>query len=144
FKETLRIKPAIPRNIRFCIKEDILPDGTKIYPGEVVGWSSYVMGRTESIWGPDAKQFIPSRWLNFQKRPTLAMFNSFHLGPRMCLGHKFAVTEASTIVSMMLQKFEFELEEPERVAKYLVSITYPMAGGLRVKVKRRSRAAVAV
>ncbi|KAF9431942.1 hypothetical protein BGZ76_011497, partial [Entomortierella beljakovae] len=55
FNESLRLYPSVPRNMKQCVQDDIFPDGTKIYKGEWFSWSSYVMGRSERIWGPDAK-----------------------------------------------------------------------------------------
>ncbi|KAF9981186.1 hypothetical protein BGZ65_004231, partial [Modicella reniformis] len=60
FNEALRIYPSVPRNLKICVKDDVLPDGTKVHAGEWVTWSSYVMGRSERIWGPDAKKYKPS------------------------------------------------------------------------------------
>ena len=59
------------------------------------------MNRSTSIWGPDAKEFVPERWLNnenglTQRAKELQGFHhtlSFIDGPRTCLGKSFAVTE---------------------------------------------------
>ncbi|KAF9348142.1 hypothetical protein BGX26_000423 [Mortierella sp. AD094] len=141
FNEALRIFPVVPRNLRYCESDDILPDGTKVYAGEWVSWSSYVMGRSESIWGPDAKEYRPSRWLNTEK-PSSSKFNSFHAGPRACVGQQFAIIEALTITGMIFQSFNLELEDPSRVPKYKASTNFPMADGLNVRVSRRSGATV--
>ncbi|KAF9200280.1 hypothetical protein BGZ49_009501 [Haplosporangium sp. Z 27] len=141
FYEALRIFPMVPRNLRNCVNDDVLPDGTKVYAGEWVTWSTYVMGRSERIWGPDAKEYKPSRWINTEK-PSQSKFNSFHAGPRVCLGQQFATVEALTIMGMVLQKFEITLEDPSRVPRYKPSLIFPMAGGLGVRVSRRSGAVV--
>src|SRR5690348_11825435 len=44
FHETLRLYPQVPRNAKECISDDVLPDGTVIYKGELVGFSTYAMG----------------------------------------------------------------------------------------------------
>ncbi|KAF9147409.1 hypothetical protein BGX20_006655 [Mortierella sp. AD010] len=129
----------VPRNIRRCEKDDILPDGTKVYAGEWVTWSTYAMGRSELVWGPDAKKYKPSRWINTEK-PSQSKFNSFHAGPRVCLGQQFATIEALTIIAMILQSFDLKLEDPSRVPTYKPSLIFPMAGGLNVRVSRRSGA----
>ncbi|KAG0073777.1 hypothetical protein BGZ92_003697 [Podila epicladia] len=132
----LRIFPPVPRNLRYCVKEDILPDGTKVYAGEWVAWSSYVMGRSESVWGPDAKEFRPSRWINSVK-PSLGKFNSFGLGPRACPGQQYATIQALTVISMILQHFDVKLEEPSKVPTYATSLAFPMIDGLKIRVSRR-------
>lgn len=81
FYEALRLYPSVPKNIKTCVEDDILPGGTKVYKGDRVGWSPYVMGRDTAIWGPDAKEYKPERWSSSEK-PSSAKFNAFHLGPR--------------------------------------------------------------
>ncbi|KAF9351087.1 Protein kinase alk2 [Mortierella sp. NVP85] len=137
FHEALRIYPSVPRNLKVCLKDDVLPDGTKVHAGEWVTWSSYVMGRSERIWGPDAKEYRPSRWINTEK-PSQGKFNSFHAGPRVCLGQQFATIEALSMIGMILQKFEVSLVEPSKEPQYGVSVTFPMLDGLKIRVKRRS------
>ncbi|KAF8981542.1 hypothetical protein BGZ46_002622 [Entomortierella lignicola] len=139
--ETLRIFPVIPRNMRCCEKDDILPDGTKVYKGEWISWNSYAMGRNENIWGPDAKEYKPSRWLGTE-RPPSSKFNSFHTGPRICPGQQYATIEAVTIMAMILQSFELKLLNPTAGPKYGPSLGLPMAEGLNIKVTRRSTAVV--
>lgn len=78
----LRLYPAVPRNLKICVKDDVLPDGTKIYAGEWITWSSFVMGRSKTIWGEDARDYKPSRWINTEK-PSQGKFNAFHVGPRV-------------------------------------------------------------
>ena len=43
------------------------------------------MGRNERIWGDDAKQFIPERFLNSEDglKPNQYKFSSFNCGPRL-------------------------------------------------------------
>jgi cytochrome P450 len=135
--EALRIYPVLPRNLRMCVKDDVLPDGTKVYVGEWVTWSSYVMGRSERIWGPDAKSYNPGRWINTEK-PSQGKFNSFHAGPRVCPGQQFATIEALSMIGMILQRFEVSLVDPHSEPQYRASLNLPMADGLKIRVKRRS------
>ncbi|KAF9101625.1 hypothetical protein BGX27_011399 [Mortierella sp. AM989] len=137
--EALRIFPVAPRNLRYCDNDDTLPDGTKVYKGEYVAWSSYVMGRSEALWGIDAKEYRPSRWINTEK-PSPTKFNSFHAGPRVCPGQQFAINESLTIISMIFQSFNLELEDPSRVPAYRPSLAFPMIDGLNIRVTRRSKA----
>ncbi|KAI7819906.1 cytochrome P450 [Gamsiella multidivaricata] len=132
----LRLYPSVPRNMKQCVQDDVLPDGTRIYKGEWFTWSSYVMGRSELIWGPDAKEYKPSRWINSEK-PSQGKFSSFHAGPRVCIGQQFATIEAMTIIAMILSKLDITLVNPSKVPPYGVSLTMPMLEGLPVRIKRR-------
>ncbi|CAO3570765.1 unnamed protein product [Mortierella alpina] len=81
FYEALRLYPSVPKNGKICVQDDVLPNGTKVYKGDRVSWSSYAMGRASSLWGPDAKEYKPERWLSGEK-PSSSKFISFHHGPR--------------------------------------------------------------
>ncbi|KAF9901948.1 hypothetical protein EC991_005465 [Linnemannia zychae] len=136
FFETLRLYPSVPQNIRSVLEDDVLPGGIKVYKGERVTWGIWGMGRDTDIWGPDAEEFRPERWLQGDKFPS-TKFVSFHLGPRTCLGQQFAYIQAITITSMLLQKFDFELVDPHNEPVYGTSLTLPMANGLPVRIRRR-------
>ncbi|KAF9380463.1 hypothetical protein CPC16_010309 [Podila verticillata] len=135
--ESLRLFPSVPRNLKQCVQDDILPDGTHIYKGEWFTWSSYVMGRSELVWGADAKEYKPSRWIGTEK-PSQGKFSSFHAGPRVCIGQQFATIEALTMIAMILSKFRIELVEPNKLPAYGVSVTLPMLDGLPIRVHRRN------
>ncbi|KAF9956547.1 hypothetical protein BGZ72_002681 [Mortierella alpina] len=140
FHEALRLYPSVPSNNKICVEDDTLPGGVKVYKGDVVAWNSYAMGRASSVWGSDAKEFKPERWLNGDK-PSSSKFISFHHGPRTCLGQQFATIEAITLMSMLVQHFTFELVDPNNEPAYLPSLTLPMERGLPILVKRRVSAA---
>ncbi|KAJ1507387.1 hypothetical protein HMI54_004244, partial [Coelomomyces lativittatus] len=70
FKETLRLYPSVPKEIKYAVKDDVWPDGTKIPAGQAIIWSPYGMGRSEHLWGSDALEFRPERWeTEFQPSP---------------------------------------------------------------------------
>ncbi|KAF3776284.1 Cytochrome P450 4g1 [Nymphaea thermarum] len=62
--ETLRLYPAIPFDRRYACKDDVLPDGFKVKKGDGVSHVTYAMGRMKYIWGDDAEDFRPGRWLH--------------------------------------------------------------------------------
>lgn len=45
-------------------KDDVFPDGFKVKKGDGVGYMAYAMGRMTYIWGEDAEEFRPERWLH--------------------------------------------------------------------------------
>lgn len=45
------------------IADDLLPDGTKVKKGSLVVYVAYAMGRMTALWGADACDFKPERWL---------------------------------------------------------------------------------
>lgn len=51
------------QNSKEAVADDILPDGTKVKEGDTVMFHAYGMGRMPYIWGPDAGDFKPDRWI---------------------------------------------------------------------------------
>ncbi|KAF9172093.1 hypothetical protein BGX21_005455 [Mortierella sp. AD011] len=138
FHEALRLYPSVPRNLKVCVEDDVLPNGVEIKKGESFLWSPWTMGRDTNIWGPDAKEFNPDRWLQGESvSPT--KFPAFHAGPRTCLGQQFATIEAITVMSILFRQFNFELVDPNSEVHYAAGLTLPVANGLPIRVSRRER-----
>lgn len=95
----LRLYPSVPINSRTANRTTTLPvgggpDGKSpilIRKGEAVGYCPYVMHRRKDIFGPDANQFRPERWLDDGGRLFATVgfgYLPFNAGPRICLGRK--------------------------------------------------------
>uniref|UniRef100_A0A7N0V0P7 Cytochrome P450 704C1 n=1 Tax=Kalanchoe fedtschenkoi TaxID=63787 RepID=A0A7N0V0P7_KALFE len=61
--ETLRLYPAVPLDGRCAEEDDTLPDGYKLTKGDGVYYIAYAMGRMTRVWGEDAEDFRPERWI---------------------------------------------------------------------------------
>ncbi|KAJ3320035.1 hypothetical protein HDU76_000402 [Blyttiomyces sp. JEL0837] len=139
FHESLRLFPSVPREMKQANANDILPDGTQIPKGSLIVWHPYSMGRLESIWGPDAKQFKPERWLKMEKQVSPYDYPVFNAGPRVCLGKSMAELEGVFVLVGLLRGFEITVLEGQNVT-YGMSLTLPMRNGLKVLVKARMAA----
>ena len=62
--ETLRLYPSVPMELKMAVNDDILPDGTFVPAGSCVSFSPYMLGRSRGLWGADAADFRPERWLD--------------------------------------------------------------------------------
>ncbi|KAJ7254379.1 cytochrome P450 [Mycena haematopus] len=113
--EAMRLYPSVPFNIRQCIKATTWPspdpNEKPIYipAGAQVPYSVLLMHRRKDLWGPDAEEFDPDRWLD-ERLKTYLLTNSFQFlpfnaGPRICLGQQFAYNEMSFIIIRLLQSF---------------------------------------
>ncbi|KAK8495496.1 hypothetical protein V6N12_032775 [Hibiscus sabdariffa] len=114
--------------------DDVLPDGHKVKKGDEVYYLAYAMGRMPYIWGEDAEEFQPERWLKdgvFQPQSSF-QFISFHAGPRICLGKEFAYRQMKILSIVLLRYFRFKLSNNAQDAAYRVTITLHMKGGLHV------------
>jgi cytochrome P450 len=138
-KETLRLNPAVPSNIREALKDVVLCDGTVVKAGETVSWSSYSIGRMPSVWGSDAKEFKPERWIDADTGKLIAVspfqFPVFNGGPRICLGVKLAMMEIKITAASVLSKYRFTVDPGQDVA-YRLGLTLAMKTGLEVKVAK--------
>jgi cytochrome P450 len=138
--ESMRLYPPVPVNTLRAETDDVLPDGTALQAGWFVAYNSYGMGRMESIWGRDAREYRPERWLNPADgtfRPDSPFrFVAFHAGPRLCLGKEMAYIQMKSIVACVLEELDVAVDGaycPRKVA----SLTLRMADGLPVTVKPR-------
>ncbi|KAG0278085.1 Protein kinase alk2 [Linnemannia exigua] len=134
--ESLRIYPSVPGNMKVAVQDDVWPDGTKIYKGEFISWNTWTMGRSTALWGLDAREYNPDRWMTGEHIPS-HKFPAFHVGPRTCLGQQFATVEAITVMAILLQRFTFELVDPDIEPGYLPGLTLHMANGLPLRVHQR-------
>ncbi|CEI97321.1 hypothetical protein RMCBS344292_11456 [Rhizopus microsporus] len=142
FFETLRLYPSVPGNQKYALKDDIWPDGTHVKAGTYVSWSPYAQGRSTKVWGEDAKEFHPERWLDENgnlKRESAGKWPAFHAGPRICLGQNLATLEALVCVSILLRRYKFTLV-PNQTVTYDLSLTMPMKYGMKMFVEKRHKA----
>nr|GEW02188.1 cytochrome P450 [Tanacetum cinerariifolium] len=62
--ETIRLYPALPVDPKICFSDDVLPDGCSVKKGSMVAFTPYAMGKMKFIWGDDAHEFKPERWID--------------------------------------------------------------------------------
>nr|UHB15535.1 cytochrome P450 [Paris polyphylla] len=132
--ETLRIYPAIPSEGKTVEEDDVLPGGFKVKKGDGVSYMPYAMGRMTYLWGEDAEEFRPERWLeNGTFRPESPFkFITFNAGPRMCLGKDFAYKQMKISAALLLHFFKFKLEDESKTATYKTMLTLHMDKGLHL------------
>ncbi|KAF8554668.1 cytochrome P450 [Imleria badia] len=133
--EILRVHPPIIEFTRVAIEDDVVPlsdpvrtksgelvDSITIAKGTLVAISIESMNRSAAMWGEDAKDFRPSRWLEdahgqngipvkakeIQGHRHLLTFAD---GPRTCLGKNFAVTEFKAVLTVLVKNYVFELRD---------------------------------
>ncbi|KAK3194971.1 hypothetical protein Dsin_026281 [Dipteronia sinensis] len=132
--ETLRLYPAVPVDGRCAEMDDILPDGFKVKEGDGVYYMAYAMGRMDYIWGDDAEEFRPERWLKngiFQPESPFK-FVAFHAGPRICLGKDFAYRQMKIVSIALLAFFRFKLADETKNVTYKTMFTLHIDGGLHL------------
>ncbi|KAF9530383.1 cytochrome P450 [Crepidotus variabilis] len=154
--ETLRLYPPVPYNLRMSKVGSLWPgadpEANPFYvPAKTRILVSVIsMHRRKDLWGPDADEFDPDRFLDERLHKYLTprpfIFLPFNAGPRICLGQQaklyiFAYNEASFFLVRLLQNFSgislaLDAQPPETCAPAL----WAGSAGRKGKEKLRPRA----
>lgn len=138
-RENLRLNPVVAITTRTAAKDTIMYDGTLIKEGTRVVLSAYTMGRLETVWGPDAAQYKPERWIDAETGRLLHVspfkFSVFLAGPRMCLGMKFAMMEMKIALAAVLANFDVVTVRDPFAFTYRASVTNSIRGPLEVRIR---------
>lgn len=112
--ETLRIYPPAVLTDRVCVKEFDLPPPMVGYPAYrvPVGTSLFVpiIGlHNDPKYFENPGKFDPERFNDDNKHKIDPfVYVPFGLGPRKCIGNRFALMETKILIIRILQKFEIE------------------------------------
>uniref|UniRef100_A0A8C5BIM2 Cholesterol 24-hydroxylase n=1 Tax=Gadus morhua TaxID=8049 RepID=A0A8C5BIM2_GADMO len=133
-KETLRMYSTVPGTNR-QLPEDMTISGVHIPAGTLCVFSSHVCGRMEKFF-KDPLTFDPDRFHPDAPKPYYCYY-PFALGPRSCLGQKFAQMEAKVVMAKLLQRFEFSLV-PGQSFDILDTLTLRPKSGVVCNIKHRN------
>ncbi|KAF4340270.1 isotrichodermin C-15 hydroxylase (cytochrome P-450 monooxygenase CYP65A1) [Fusarium beomiforme] len=139
--ETLRLYPTVPLTMRQAIRDtrignQFIPEGTDMIV------SIWYINRSEAIWGPDAAEFRPERWITDDGKPNQHggassnyNFLTFLHGPRSCIGQGFAKAEMRCLLATMIRSFEWTLAMDDRLVMPRGVITIKPENGMYLKMK---------
>ncbi|KAK6755821.1 hypothetical protein RB195_014295 [Necator americanus] len=103
-KEGLRMYPlASNANSRRCMKSTTLGH-IQVEEGEYVLADTFTLHHSPEVWGEDADEFRPERWMD-KERPVAAWL-SFGLGPRQCIGMRLARMEEKLVLAHLLKRYD--------------------------------------
>ncbi|SGY17567.1 BQ5605_C015g07821 [Microbotryum silenes-dioicae] len=144
-REVLRFEPPVSLTIRSASEDDSIPLGTpvkatngkmissvEVKKGQVLVVSIAAININPDVFGDDAEEFKPERWLVKEGEQGSITGNTgvysnmmtFLAGPRACIGYRFSVLELKAIASVLLDSFSFSPRE---------------ADGMAFKIERRSQ-----
>ena len=138
--ETLRLYPTVPLTMRQALRDtqigsQFIPQGTDLV---VPIW---YINRAPEIWGPDASQFRPERWIAENGKPNTNGgassnydFMTFLHGPRSCIGQGFAKAEIRCLLAAMVRSFEWELAMDDKDVLPRGVITIRPENGMYLKL----------
>ncbi|OJT07575.1 Leukotriene-B(4) omega-hydroxylase 2 [Trametes pubescens] len=144
-RETLRIHTPAPYRFRETRRDIMLPlsepvrgkDGRMMHEILVPKDTSVFVGinasnTNQAIWGPDAYEWKPERWLQPLPDAVLeakipgvyANLMTFWGGGRACMGFKFSQLEMKVVLAVLISSFTFELTE-KRIWWNMAGVQYP-------------------
>ncbi|GIZ48595.1 hypothetical protein CKM354_001164800 [Cercospora kikuchii] len=139
-KESLRFAMAVPGMLPRVVPERSQPfmvDGKVVPPGTVVGMSAYTMNFSEELWGPDAKEYKPERWLGEQAKTLDSGLATFSKGSRQCIGINVANAEVILAITYLFRNFDMDLVTPSMKLRDV--FTYQvLSPGLQVRFMDRT------
>ncbi|PAV21767.1 cytochrome P450 [Pyrrhoderma noxium] len=148
-RETLRVYPPVSSVIREALKDTVIPlqfpirsrDGSSeidevfVPKGTEIYISILAANRSKRIWGEDAEEWKPSRWLEALPKSisdahvpgVYSPMMTFAGGGRSCIGFKFSEMEMKLVLAVLVETFIFE---PGVGGRYIInhdisSATYP-------------------
>ena len=149
-REALRMLPGVSMTMERYVPRGgySLPNGDFLPQGTIIGMSPYILARNKSVYGEDADEFRPERWLrneddgesheDYQKR-LLAMNQSdlaFGGGSRICIGKNMGLFQTYKVLASLITLYDIELADQAKEWK-VINSWFPRQEGLEVKMKRR-------
>lgn len=135
-RETIRLHPPVPFDAKEAFADDRLPDGTLVCKGDFVAYNPYAMARDTGLWGADAAEWKPERWMKMENDPSVYLNCAFQAGPRICLGRDMAILEVKAVLAQVIwMGLRWEVD-PSYVPTYRYpSLVQPMADpGLPLRI----------
>ncbi|KAJ7584778.1 cytochrome P450 [Mycena floridula] len=133
-RETLRLYPPVSQIVKTANQDTVLPlsspmrgvDGSELneifVPKDTyINVSILSANRNPDIWGPDALDWKPERWLNplpstVKNAPNPGVYShlmTFSGGGKSCIGFKFSQLEMKVVLAVLLDTFRFSPVEKE-------------------------------
>ncbi|GIX14241.1 MAG: cytochrome P450 [Paracoccaceae bacterium] len=134
-EETLRLYPPVPILGRQAVAEGVI-GGTTVRRGALVLVCPFMLHRRPAIWSmPD--HFVPERFdPRLAPRPAKYAYIPFAIGPRICPGMVFGLTEAVLALASLAREFELELAPGHEVA---IQARLTLRPGARLPMRLRPR-----
>ncbi|KAJ7605065.1 cytochrome P450 [Mycena polygramma] len=153
-KETLRVYPAAAYLERVAGEDLVIPLASEIVTtsgdrishlpvkkGQFIAVAIASYQREEALWGSDANDFKPSRWLEGDpfKGKSIGPL-TFSGGHRVCAGWRFAVLEMQVILAELVLNFSFGSSKDDPVRPLYAGILLPITNegvkGLPLLIER--------
>ncbi|WVO15485.1 hypothetical protein L204_103143 [Cryptococcus depauperatus] len=154
-REVLRLYSPVPGTMRETSRDVVVPLGTPVKgrDGTMIesvnlkkGIDIFIpvigLNRLSMIWGPDAAEFKPERFLSFPSDNGSTRFEPMNVpgvwgnlltflgGTRNCIGYRLALAEIKVILFVLMRSFEFEeLQSKPQIEKKTSIVMRPRVIG---------------
>jgi len=138
---------TVPITARQATEDDVF-EGIHIPKDTIIHFPTIVINSNHALWGDDADEFRPDRWDELKNVLSTQLLTFQHgmgsvrtkgvnsgLGPRACIGRKFAETEMRVLLAILVGSSQFAKVEGFKVEKYSL-ITMRPKNGLQLHVSR--------
>ncbi|MFT4908525.1 MAG: putative RND superfamily exporter protein/cytochrome P450 [Oleispira sp.] len=133
-KESLRLRPPIPIMLR-STAEDLNLQGYAVKKDTSILIMLGAMQKDEQYWGEKANFFDIAHFDKAaEEKRERFVFAPFGLGPRLCVGHRFSMIEATVILSQLLRHYRFSWAENQTVEPIL-SLVWTTKKSMRFNVE---------
>ncbi|OJT02010.1 Cytochrome P450 3A24 [Trametes pubescens] len=147
-RETMRRFPPVTTLLRIVRKDAILPlsapirgidgammDAIPVRKGMHIVTGVQACNTNEELWGPDADEWKPERWMKPLPRAVeeahipgvYSNLMTFVGGARACIGFKFAQLEMKVVLATLIPAFSFELTD-KPIEWNDAGVAYPSVG----------------
>jgi len=134
FEETLRLYPPVPVLSRQASKPDVMRN-SEIRPGSIMLVLPWLLHRHDKEWSfPNT--FYPERFLPTEPKPNKFIYIPFSVGPRVCLGLKFGLTEGIICLATIAQQFNLSVA-PNHNVDIECHLTLRPKNGLPMVIRKR-------
>lgn len=135
FQESLRLYPPAYALSRESVR-DVTLGGLPIAKGTVVVAAPWTLHR-DARWHPDPLAFRPERWsAAYESALPVGAYLPFGLGPRKCIGSRFATVEGVLLLAGIARAFDWSNVEDSLPALQPAITCRPM-GPVPLHVRRR-------
>lgn len=136
--EILRVWAPVSLTLRVAANDSSI-NGHFIPKGTQVMLVPFAINQSKELWGDDAREFKPERWLaegqaNKGGADSNYSFMTFLHGPRSCIGQAFSKAEFACLLAAVVGHFDMEFENGDFEPEIKGGITAKPKGGLWIRL----------
>ncbi|KAF8966821.1 cytochrome P450 [Flammula alnicola] len=135
-QESLRLMPPVPMTFRQAAKTDYI-EGILVPKGTLFYIPIRVINTWKEVWGEDAEEFNPARWMKLPPKYNSSYSTlSFLAGPHACIGKTMSIIEMKAVLGALIANFEFEPAYEGQVPQPTAAVTMKPKDNMPLRVRR--------